>query len=112
MRKKQFAAIVLSLLALCSCAQSPEALVKKGNDFLKAEKYEEASINFRKAIQKDVNFGEAYHGLAKAEFHQNHVPDGYRLLSRAVELMPQRADVQVELADFLLMVYLADQRKS
>jgi tetratricopeptide (TPR) repeat protein len=112
MRKTQFAAVVLSFLALCSCAQSPQALVKKGKDLLKGEKYDEASINFRKAIQKDPNFGEAYHGLAQTEFRLNHIPDGYRLLSRAVELMPQRADVQVELADFLLMVYLADQRKS
>jgi tetratricopeptide (TPR) repeat protein len=112
MKKRQFAAIMLCSLALCSCSQSPQALVKKGNDLLKGGKYEEASINFRKAIQKDGNFGEAYHGLAQVEFRLNHIPDGYRLLSRAVELMPQRADVQVELADFLLLVYMADQRKS
>ena len=57
MRKTQFAAVVVSFLALCSCAQSPEALVKRGNELFKGGKYEEASINFRKAMQKDVNFG-------------------------------------------------------
>ncbi len=74
-------------------------------------KYQEAALNYRNSIKKDVNFAEAHYRLAVAELKQGNGPEAYSEFQRAVNLAPNREDIRVELADLALRFYSADPRK-
>lgn len=99
------------LFLLVSCGRSPEAYLEKGNSYFTAGKYEEAALNYRKAVSKDARFGEAYYRLGLTALKTKDATEAYRALSSAVEILPQRADVKVSLADLLLPAYLGDKRR-
>lgn len=100
------------LLGATSCSFTRDAskrrYLKKGDTLYAAGNYAEASINYRKAIQTDQDFGEAYYGLALSQLQQRTVQDAYRTIMRAAQLLPNREDVKVKLADVCLMLYLPD----
>src|SRR5580704_2130978 len=94
-----------------SCGRSPQAYLEKGNNFFSAGKYSEAALNYRKAVGKDARFGEAYYRLGLTELKLNNSTEAFQALSSAVELLPQRSDVKISLADLLLPAYMADKRR-
>ena len=100
----------VTLFVLISC--SPESRIRKaiegGNQLLKEGKRDEAVLNYKKAIQINANSGEAHYGLGRALFTPEKLPEAYTSLIRAAELLPGRADVQRELGDAALTLYLAN----
>src|SRR5262249_49009434 len=70
-----------------------------------------ASINFRKAIQKDPNSGEAYYKLGLTNLRLKKVADGYQSLNRAVALLPDRPDVRLTFASLCMQLYESDARR-
>src|SRR5277367_4720545 len=60
---------------LASCSRDPNYLkksdVERGNTFMKAGKTREAEIMYKKAIQVDRKYGEAYYQLARAYLQDN-----------------------------------------
>src|SRR5271155_6101846 len=103
--------LILSAGIVVSCRQSPQQYVAKGNNFFKAGKYEDAIINYKKAIQRDPKFGEGYYRLGLAELKTGKSRDAYVAINTASGLLPDRADVQVTLADFLLVGYLGNKNR-
>src|ERR1700686_5076194 len=101
--------LVLSAGIVVSCRQSPQQYVDKGNTFFTAGKYDDAIINYKKAIQRDPKFGEGYYRLALAELKTGKGREAYAALNSASTLLPNRADVKVTLADFLLVAYFRDK---
>ena len=100
--------VVIAFCALSACITSKQSYVKKGNDLYSAGKYADASLNYRKAIQKDPLFGEAYYRLGLAAMKENQTREAYDALYRAVQLMPNNVDAMERLADVSLSSYLAD----
>src|SRR5579883_3492059 len=94
-----------------SCTTSRHYM-QRGQQAYDAGKYADASLNFRSAIRKDPKSGEAYYKLALAELQLNHIPEAYRDLAQAVEIMPQNQDANVALADICIDLYRADPRRS
>ncbi len=76
-------ALAFLLATLSGCGASKQNYLDKGNKFFAAGKYDEASLNYRAAIQKDATFGEAYYrlGLTAVKFDQ--VREAYNALFRA-----------------------------
>ncbi len=72
-----------------------------------ARRLEDAAIQYRKALQKDPVFGEAYYRLGMLEFERKNPLEAYQLLSRAVELAPTNEDAKIRLADISLTIYVA-----
>jgi tetratricopeptide (TPR) repeat protein len=103
--------LVLSTGIMVSCRQSPQQYVAKGNTFFTVGKYEDAIINYKKAIQRDPKFGEGYYRLGLAELRTGKNRDAYAALNTASTLLPDRADVKVTLADFLLLAYFGDKNR-
>lgn len=93
------------LLGVVSCSRSPQVYVERGNRFAAERKYQDASIQYRKAIQKDSKFGEAFYRLALSELEQHNAREAYFALLRAVELMPDNQEAKVMLADLSLSLY-------
>src|SRR5437016_669611 len=91
--------VVLVLAGTTSCLRSPQYFVERGNRLMAEGKYEDAILQYRKAIQKDSNFGEAHLGLGKALLRQGNGGEAYYAFLRANQLLPQRDDVQIQLGD-------------
>ena len=104
-------ALALSTGFLLSCRQSPQAYVAKGNTFFEAGKYDDAIINYKKAIQRDAKFGESYYRLALAESKTGKAREAYASLNTASTLLPERTDVKVTLGDFLLVAYFSNKSR-
>src|SRR5579864_771332 len=91
-----------------SCVQSSQGYLTKGNQSFAAGKNEEAILNYKKAIQKDARFGEAYYRLALAELKTGNGRDAYAALVSASRLLPDHMDIKASLADLLLLSYARD----
>ncbi len=97
----------LTALILASCNRDPNYLkqeyLRRGNDFFKAGKLKEANIYYRKSIEQDRKFGEAYYRLALCDLKQNAGVAAIRPLRIAVELVkhgtPEGDDATMKLAE-------------
>jgi tetratricopeptide (TPR) repeat protein len=102
------------LIALSSCSLSPDAAkrkyLQKADKLYAAGNYAEAALNYQKAIQKDGRFGEAHYGLALVQLKLLKTREAYESTSRAAEMLPNREDVKVRLADLGLLLYLSDPK--
>src|SRR5665213_136729 len=101
---------------VASCSRDPKVqaqrYVQNGNKFFEKGKYKEASIMYRRALQKDLKFGEAYYRLALTEINLAAYGDAVRALRRAVELQPDNADASVKLADIYMVAATQDKGNS
>jgi len=103
------------VLALVGCNRDPKAASKRyvdiGNKYYGREKYKEASILYRKALQKDLKNPDAYYRLALVDIKTRQIADAARCLQRSVQLDPSNADATSKLADLYLASYLQNPEK-
>ena len=90
---------------------SPEHYLKKGTEFYRSGRYQEASLNYRKALQKNPNLGEAYLGLGRSEFKQQHFNEAWHFLNRAVDLLPNNRTAKGDLGEFCLSGLILDRSR-
>ena len=97
----------LLVLLFASCNRDPKVQAQRqldiANRFFAKAKYREAAIMYKKAIQKDMRFGEGYYRLALTELKLGNYGDALRWLRRAVELQPNNTDAITKLADLYLL---------
>ena len=98
--------LLTALIVFTGCGRSPSYYLAKGQELFAKQNYSEAALNYRKAIQRDARFGEAYYQLGLTELHLNKGREAYQDLSRAAALLPGRDDVKVTLADFIRLTQL------
>lgn len=105
---RSLAAIGLAILIMSpACARDPQARkqrsFEKGEAFFAARRYADASIEYRKALQIDPQFGRARLRLAEAYAATNDLRAAYAEYIRAADLMPGDMDVQVKAGNMLLL---------
>ena len=71
----RLAVFALTSILLLSGCRSAHSYLDKGNAAFARGQFEEAALNYRKAVQKDPAFGEAYYRAALAELKQNKVAE-------------------------------------
>jgi tetratricopeptide (TPR) repeat protein len=94
-----------SMMLTVSCQRSQQSILATANLLYEAGKYEEAILNYKKAIQKDQRSGEAYYRLGLADLKKGDNGEAYRALTSASTLLADRTDVKVTLADLALVSY-------
>jgi tetratricopeptide (TPR) repeat protein len=108
----RFLLILPALLSLASCTFDPKAQAQRylenGNKFYDKGKFKEASIMYRRALQKDMRFGEAYYRLGLTDLKLSSYGDASRMLRRAIELQPTNVDAITQLADLFLIAATQD----
>ena len=108
--------LLVFTLFVASCSRDPQVQARRyvdnGNKFYEKAKYKEASIMYRRALQKDLRFGDAYYRLALADIKLAAYGDAVRALRRAVELEPDNADAAVKLSDILMVAISQDRDHS
>ena len=106
---RAFCASVAAVVALVGvgCAADPEVAkqeyLKSADAFVAQQKYGEAIVQYRNALQQDPRFGEARLKLAETYVKLGDVRNGGREYIRAADLLPQNADVQLKAASYLLL---------
>src|SRR5688572_14293103 len=115
MGKRVLSALLL-LVCLTACNRDPNVAKRKyldsGNKFFEKGKYKEALIMYRKALQRDLKYGEAYYRAGLADLRLQRWGDGARDLQRAIELQPENLDAHNRLTNLYLNAYAADKKRS
>jgi len=112
-RQKRFLLCVLaSLVLVAACTTDPEArkqrLLETGNKYFDDGMYREASLVYRRALQQDMRFGEAYYKLGLSELELGRIAPAIAALTRATELLPENEDAYSRLADLYIGVLSSD----
>src|SRR5580704_5493201 len=105
-----FCVVLASVLLYGSCGFTARKAFHRGTKLYEKGQYAEASIEFRRAIQKDPKFGEAYLKLGLTQLKQANPQAAADALQHAVALMPDRADAKAELAQIYINAYLTNPR--
>ncbi|MDQ5835894.1 MAG: tetratricopeptide repeat protein [Acidobacteriota bacterium] len=103
-------AVLLALfVALAASCTSPEKAkaehLRRGEQFLKDRKWQDASLEFRAAIQIDDNLAAAHWGLARAYEQLGRGGEFIEELQRTIRLDPNNAEARVKLASAYLAAY-------
>jgi tetratricopeptide (TPR) repeat protein len=94
------------VLLFAGCRSNPQPFVDAGNKLFASGHYEDAALRYRKALQKNPLYGEAYYRLGLAELELGNGSQALGALVEAASLLPGREDVNGKLADVLLFSYL------
>lgn len=100
--------VALLFLTTNCLAPSAQTYVERGNRFFDEGRFEDASINYRKALQKNPHLSEAMYRLALADIKVGRIEQAYSELNRAKALSPQNQPILVTLADLCLAIYTSD----
>jgi tetratricopeptide (TPR) repeat protein len=97
------------VIVLAGCSRDPvtqsQRLVESGNKFYAKGKYKEASIMYRRALQKNQKNGDAYYRLGLAALRLGQGNEAANALRRAMTLPPVNPDAPVKLADLYWISY-------
>ncbi len=97
--------LLAAVFTFSGCAnpeKSKVAHVEKGEVYLKDEKFQEASLEFRNAIQIDERFAAAHWGLARAFEGLQRFPEAFEELRKTTELDAENFDARVKLGNYYI----------
>ena len=107
--------VLLPLLVwLAGCSTDPRAVSRKyvenGNAYFSRGKYKEASLLYRRALQKDGKYAEAWYRLGLTNNQLGIYADARKDFARAMDLDAANVDAVARLGDLDLLFYAADQK--
>ena len=100
--------VPIVVVALTGCTRSAEEYVERGNALFEEGQYAEAELNYRKALQKQPDLGEAHYRLALSCLEDGRDREAYDALRQGVASSPDFAPAKVELARMMLDAYRSD----
>src|SRR5660397_180587 len=96
-----------------SCDRSPEATlakhVKRGDEYVKEEKFREAVIEYRNAVKAVPKDPAAHWKLAKASIEAKDIRTGFAELQKTVELDPNNFEALGKLGEIYVMAGKKDE---
>jgi len=103
------------LLPIAACSRDPESTKKaylaRGDHYAGQNKLREAVIEYRNAINVDGRYGDARYKLGDTYERLGDARNAYREFVRAADLLPDRDDVQLRGAQYLLLAREYDHAK-
>jgi|HubBroStandDraft_5_1064220.scaffolds.fasta_scaffold02676_3 tetratricopeptide (TPR) repeat protein len=94
------------LLLMCACYRDPNLAKQKylqsGQRYFDKGEYGRASIQFRKALQIDHQYAEAYYRLGLTDIKLQLWPDAFRSLDQATTLDPKNLPAHLKLGELQL----------
>jgi tetratricopeptide (TPR) repeat protein len=108
------AALLAALVLLAAGCSNPEKAkaehVQRGEALLKERRWQEASLEFRNAIQIDANLAAAHWGLAQAYLQLGRSSEYVEELSRTVKLDPNNVEARMRLTQGYLIAFDRDKK--
>lgn len=111
---KRFAlALAIPLLVyLSACTRDPKEIARKyvatGNKYYEKGKYKEASIMYRRALQKNMRDAQAHYRLGLIELKQGMMGEARRSFLRATDIDHNNVDALAKLGDINMAIYSFD----
>ena len=120
LRARSLRALLLCLLAVsvafaASCSNPEKAKaehISRGEAFLKEKKWQEATLEFRNAIQIDEKLASAHWGLAQAYEQLGRIQEALEELQLTVKLDPNNFMARLKLANAYLLAYTNGKEKN
>lgn len=107
MRTLSIVTVVITSVLLAACSQDPKETAREaleqGNKHAEQNKYPEAIIEYRRAVQADPRLGEARLKLAFAYASTGDGVNALREYVRAADLLPEDKDAQQKAGAFMLL---------
>ncbi len=108
--------LIIPLLILAvGCSRDPQTqakrLVDSGNKFYDRGKFKEASMQYRRAIQKFPKYEQAYYKLGLTSLKISDLPTAAQSFRRSLDLQPNNTDAATKLADIYWLAYISDPQK-
>src|SRR5207253_7678873 len=95
---------VALFLGACTTPEKAKAQhVARGQALLKDKKFQEASLEFRNALQIDDQLADAHWGLANAYEGLQRYQEAFDEMKQVVDLDPNNLEVRVRLGNYYLM---------
>src|SRR5260370_32195047 len=97
--------LLAAVFAISGCANPEKAKiahVEKGEIYLKDQKFQEASLEFRNAIQIDEKLAPAHWGLARAYEGLQRFQEAFEELRKTTELDHENLDARVKLGNYYI----------
>jgi putative PEP-CTERM system TPR-repeat lipoprotein len=105
-RLLRFAVLVALSVSANACfidsAARKERHFENGNRYFQEGRFEEASIEFRSAVQIDPKYGPARAKLAETFERLGNTANAFREFTRAADVLPNDASVQLKVGHYLL----------
>ncbi len=95
-----FLAAVISLAGCTNSEKAKAEHIAKGEAYLADSKFQEASLEFRNALQIDDKFAQAHWGLARAYEGLQRFPEMIDELRRTRELDPNNLEARIKLGNY------------
>src|SRR5579862_9375315 len=96
-------------LVLVGCRDA-KTYMDRGDACFSQGKFAEATLNYRKALQKEPTLGKGYLKSGLSELKENKAAEALADLQKAVQLMPDNPEAKNELTKLLLGIYIGDTR--
>ena len=103
--------LLLIGLAQTGCRHGAPYYLEAGNRYYAQGRYADASINYRKSLQKDPKSAEAHYRLGLAEMKQGFDRSAYLEFRLGTQLAPDRDDIRIQAADAALNGYETSKDK-
>jgi len=105
--------VVLSMPFAAGCSKSNEEKysdhIRRGNEFLEEGKPDEATLEFKNAIQIKPDSGEAYYSLSKAFILRKKGKEAFYALKKTLEKDPENVSARLELGKFYMLGNVLDK---
>jgi tetratricopeptide (TPR) repeat protein len=101
--KVKVSIVILCVAAAVGCSRDSGEYVKSGDAYVAQQKYKDAIVEYRNAVNKDPQNGNARLKLADAYAAENDLRNAYREYVRAADLLPASREAQMKAAQILLM---------
>ena len=110
--RSRFCLLIPLIVLLTACSNDPKVVCKKyvdkGNKYFDRGMYKQASLMYRRALKKDMRWGDAWYHLGLVDMKLGNPAEARRDFSRAMEIDKNNIDAVVKLGEIDLFYYLAD----
>jgi tetratricopeptide (TPR) repeat protein len=110
--RARFWFLIPLVVLLTACSNDPKVVCKKyvdkGNKYFDRGMYKQASLMYRRALKKDMRWGDAWYHLGLTDMKLGNPAEARRDFSRSMEIDKNNADAIVKLGEIDLFYYLAD----
>ncbi|HKP72951.1 MAG TPA: tetratricopeptide repeat protein, partial [Pyrinomonadaceae bacterium] len=101
-------ALLIVALATAACSNPEKAKaehVRRGEAYLTEKKFQEASLEFRNAVQIDNKLAQAHWGLARAYEGMGQYTQAFEELRATAELDPNNLEARVRLGNYYIVAF-------
>jgi putative PEP-CTERM system TPR-repeat lipoprotein len=110
--RKSVVTWALALTVVAGCSKNAQQYYESGNKYFAAQRFKEAVVEYRNAVQKDPRLGDAHFKLAETYVRLGEPAGAVREYVYAADLLPGSKEAQLKAGTFLMLARRFDDAKA